>query len=89
MCQGRYFFWAQSPEINTNIINILDIPVGPDYTIRLIVNASIQELTKKEMQPMGATSRPEVSGKVAMACGVWLTCITVASMVAAAAEPVF
>jgi hypothetical protein len=28
MCQGRYFFWAQSPEINTNIINILDIPVG-------------------------------------------------------------
>ena len=70
-------------------INALDIPVGPEYAVRLIVNASIQELTKKEMQPMGAMSRREVTGKVAATGGVWLTCITVASMVAAAAEPAF
>ncbi len=38
---------------------------------------------------MGATSRREVPGKVTVACGVWLTSITIASMVAAAADPAF
>ncbi len=38
---------------------------------------------------MGATLRREVPGKVAVAGGVWLTCITIASMVAAAGEPAF
>jgi len=38
---------------------------------------------------MRAMSRREASGKVAAAAGVWLTCITVASVVAGAAEPAF
>jgi len=38
---------------------------------------------------MGAMSRREVPVRIAVAGGVWLTCITVASMVAAAANPAF
>jgi mannose-6-phosphate isomerase-like protein (cupin superfamily) len=55
----------------------------------LIVNTHIQELTKKELQPMGETMRRKVSGKVVVAGKVWLMCITVASMVEAAPEPAF
>ena len=38
---------------------------------------------------MGATSRREVPGRFAAAVGVWLTCITVVSVVAATADPAF
>lgn len=38
---------------------------------------------------MGAMSRREVLGKVSAAGGVWLTCITIAGMVLAAADPAF
>lgn len=38
---------------------------------------------------MEAMSRRKVPGKVAMAGAVWLTCITVVTLVAAAAEPAF
>lgn len=38
---------------------------------------------------MGATSRWKLPGKVVAAGGVWLTCITVTSMIAAAGEPAF
>jgi mannose-6-phosphate isomerase-like protein (cupin superfamily) len=70
-------------------MNALDIPAGPDYAVRLVVNGSIQESTKKEVQAMGAISKREVPGRIAAAGGVWLACITIASMVAAASEPAF
>ncbi|UCE54050.1 MAG: cupin domain-containing protein [Desulfobacterales bacterium] len=38
---------------------------------------------------MGATTRRGIPGKIAVAGGVWLTCITVASMFASAANPAF
>jgi mannose-6-phosphate isomerase-like protein (cupin superfamily) len=75
--------------LTTEPIIALDMPVGQDYTIILIVNASIQELKKKEMQSMGVKSRWEIPSKVIMAGGVFLTFITVTSMVAVAGDPSF